>query len=743
MLDTIKFPPGCIYKSKKEYEPLTFFLDALPKSKTFDLLLGYFSTSAINVLSLGFAHFLAKGGKMRMIINDVLSLQDKETIIAGQDDSFSTSKDDYNDFNTLKDSLDNYGRHFFNCIAWLISKGRIEIIAIRPKGNNGISHYKSGIFSDGENKIHFMGSCNFTAKGLLQNLEEITVRRSWTGISDMEYITMSEQDFNELMQKQADYVEYVDSSNIKGIIFDQFGDKEIEDLLIEEGHLIELKKKNKYKNPMLNATLEELEINYEKLRLDPKFPFIEGPREYQKEAYTNWVSNNFQGIFAMATGTGKTITSLNCLLQEYQKSTDKVYHALVIVPTITLVNQWEAEANDFNFKDIIKVSSNFPWEHELATALSTSKRIPTSFIVITTYASFIKEKFNKYLKDFPTDTILIADEAHNIGSPAVLAKLQLIHFKKRLGLSATPKRVYDPQGTEAMATFFNDTEPYTYSFSMERAIEEGILCKYFYHPHIVKLTSDEMKNYMEITKKLAKFYSAAKGGLETNDIVEKLLLQRKRIIHKADNKLGITVDILKERFLKERNLKYTFVYVPEGNKEDIDESDSGSEADVQIIKMYTREIAKIDDSLMVNQFISGMPNRNEILEQFKEGKIHVVASMKCLDEGVDIPRAEHAIFCSSTGNPRQFIQRRGRILRRHKEKDYAVIHDLVVIPDIATSSSPDTKNLERSLVKKELERVMYFSSLSLNPYETEEVFKEVCDYYDLNIYTIYEELKTS
>ncbi|HEY0669518.1 MAG TPA: helicase-related protein, partial [Sphingobacteriaceae bacterium] len=247
---------------------------------------------------------------------------------------------------------------------------------------------------------------------------------------------------------------------------------------------------------------------------------------------------------------------------------------------------------------------------------------------------------------------------------------------------------------------------------------------------------------IDISKKLAKFYNKESGGLEANDIVEKLLLKRKRIIHKAENKLLTTQRILRSRFEKDNNLNYTFVYVPEGKlPEDLVEESEG-EDDVKIINLYTKAIGEIDDSIMVNQFISGMFDRNEVLEQFKVGKIQVIASMKCLDEGVDIPRAEHAIFCSSTGNPRQFIQRRGRILRKHAQKDIAIIHDLVVVPDLTESNvNSDTFKTERSLVEKELERVMYFASLAINPYETERVFEEVCEHYDLNIYTIHNKLK--
>jgi hypothetical protein len=230
-------------------------------------------------------------------------------------------------------------------------------------------------------------------------------------------------------------------------------------------------------------------------------------------------------------------------------------------------------------------------------------------------------------------------------------------------------------------------------------------------------------------------------------VIERLLLKRKQIIHKAKNKLATARAILEERLTKDGNLRYTFIYVPEGIRtEEVVDDDTGavSVEEVNIIDQYTRMVSGLDPKLMVNKFTSGMPDRDAVLDQFRQGHIHVIASMKCLDEGVDIPRAEHAIFCSSTGNPRQFIQRRGRILRKHPDKYNAVIHDLVVMPDLTISHPGDeTFAIEKKMVRTELERVMYFASLSMNPYHTEEVFKEICEHYGLNIYTIYEELKNA
>lgn len=610
---------------------------------------------------------------------------------------------------------------------------------IKPKDKNGISHFKSGMFHDGKDYVGFKASCNFTAFGLLENLEELDAFLGWENSRSSKMISRNLKVFESYFNKSDNAVEYLDSSEITELIKSEFTGKTERELLIQESELLE-KKLKILENKKLRKKIELLVKEIETIAREPRFPYQSGPREYQKEAYQNWVNNNYQGIFAMATGTGKTITSLNCLLEE---SKGKDYNAIILVPTITLVNQWEEEAKSFNFQEIIKVSSKENWEGRLATTLSTAKRIPKSFIVITTYASFVKDKFFKNLANFPKDTILIADEAHNIGSKSILARLSQIPFNKRIGLSATPKRIYDLEGSISMERFFNDSEPYTYSFGMERAINEGILCKYFYHPHIVELTGEELAEYIEISKKLAKFFNKGSDSLEKNDIVEKLLLKRKRIIHKAENKLHKTISILRERFQKDGNLKYTFIYVPEGYTEEEFEEEELEDESIKIINQYTREIAKIDSSIFVNQFTSGMPDRDIILCQFKEGKIQVIASMKCLDEGVDVPRAEHAIFCSSTGNPRQFIQRRGRILRRHSDKTVAIIHDLVVIPPIESfSKGSETFNLEKSLVSRELERVMYFASLSINPHETEAVFEEVCENYDLNIYTIHKNLQT-
>lgn len=568
MLKDLALPSSGEYRTGSDHEPVAFYMDALLESQRLDLLLGYFSSSAISVLSVGFAKFLSNGGKVRMVINHILSQQDKDAVLTG----LGTHEHDYqftiSDFNSLKGSLDAYGRHFFECLAWLIASKRIEIVAVRPKGERGISHYKSGTFYDGVNEIKFQSSCNFTASGLLENLEELFVKCSWKTRSDQEAIRDYHTYFEQIFNGKADFVERIPFEAIEVAIQNEFGDRNLNELLVQEEQLIQKKAQQTYK-PFYKKVLDRAQEHVEAYLKEPKFPYPSGPREYQLQAYQKWVDNGYHGIFAMATGTGKTITSLNCVLAEYQLNKGKPYQAVILVPTISLVEQWEKEAKSFNFQNIIKVTSKNEWRPELNTIL-TSMRFGGNhpLIIICTYATFYREQFQTYFRKLPADTILIADEGHNIASPKVLETLPNVHLGKRIGLSATPKRIYDPSGTAAMEAFFKDSEPYVYSFPMERAIEEGVLCQYQYFPHLVSLTPPELEEYMRISKKLMTLFDFKSGKIKESDLVEKLLLARKRVIHKAANKLQATSEILHRYFLEKGDLR--FIQADPGNIERFD-----------------------------------------------------------------------------------------------------------------------------------------------------------------------------
>jgi superfamily II DNA or RNA helicase len=736
MLYEVDWAEDGTYVPGEEFSPERFFNDGLKNSTEFDLKLGYFSSAAISVLAEGFATFISKGGYMRLIINHIVSKKDKETINDGVMGNVIDCAD-LSNFQYLKSTFDEYQEQFFRCLAYMISKKRIDIRIIKPRGQKGIAHTKTGQFRDGDSITAFTGSANFTISGLFNNIENISIDRSDSvDVMVQKRIAKQRKDFDAIMSGEKKGIEYLSPKDLVEAISTNYGDSDIEELLDVEEKLKEYKRGKKADNLQNQWMAAE-----ERTEIEPHFPYPTGPREYQKKAFDSWKKSQC-GLFNMATGTGKTLTSLNCLLQIYKQF--GYYKAIILVPTVTLVEQWEKECRKFDFQHVVKVcSKNKDWKGEIDRLTMKENFNPTNspvnYVVISTYASFARDNVFHDLMSLSKKCLLIADEAHNMGSKRILDRIDSVgeRFKRRIGLSATPERQFDEKGNKELRRFFNSEDKYTFVFSMEEAIKNKFLCEYYYFPHVVRLCDDEMYEYMNISEKLGKIYRYNGGYLDLDDeIVRALLLKRRRIIHKARNKQDAFKNIIEERYKEKGNLKYTLVYVPEGLKPDsiadvYDNSDvveDDMEAD-KLIDEYTQIVMNVSNTTTVRKFVSGQKNREAILEDFENGDLEVLTSMKCLDEGVDVPRSELAIFCASTGNPRQFIQRRGRILRTHKEKKYAYIHDLVVVPDIGADCVD--YDMERKLILSELKRVRDFASLSRNLDYSYKELEEVLNFYNV------------
>lgn len=741
MLYEVDWAEDGTYRYGDYYSPEKFFNDCLENSNEFDLQLGYFSSATISVLSNGFASFISRGGTMRMIINHIVSQDDKDAICKGVNgdviDCF-----DLTNFELLRQTFDEYQQQFFDCLAYLINNKRIDIRIIRPRNKKGIAHIKSGQFRDGDSITSFTGSANFTIGGLFNNIEEIKIDRS-DSVDKMVQKRIANQraEFEAIMSHKRLNIDYLSPENLISAIKSNYGDKDIEELLHVEKQLKKIKKEREQekRESDLYTVCEDSYAD------EPHFPYPTGPRDYQKEAFEKWKDNGQKGLFAMATGTGKTLTALNCLLEIYKRN--GYYKALILVPTITLVEQWEDECRKFGYKRVVKVSSrNHSWREEVRRLLFDESQCfdgeNISFIIIATYNSFIRQKVFDILNGFARNQLLfIADEAHNMGAPGIMKRLGDIRYFRKIGLSATPERQFDKQTNKRLGHFFGTVDNYTYEYSMRDAIKNGVLCRYYYYPHIVQLNDKEMEQYAELSTKISRYFNYNSGTFEkSDDVLMALLLMRKRIIHKAANKLPLFRKIISERFDKLGSLKYTLVYVPEGsnpndmnadifdNREEIND-DQDCE---NLIDIYTQAVCDVDKYVTVRKFTANTKDRDSVLKDFATGRLQVLTSMKCLDEGVDVPRSELAIFCASTGNPRQFIQRRGRVLRTHKDKNYSYIHDLVVVPKVM----PETQSyrMEQSLLAGELKRVYDFSSMSENPSQAQMELIDVMNYYGLNLY---------
>lgn len=726
----IDFPKTYEYSSDSEHIPFEFYNQVFPRSNKIDLFLGYFNSYTFSVLSESFAEFIYNGGTLRIITNHFYTQDDFDHLIKDEPPLYGDADKIIKDLKKFKEVLDKRGQLFFDCLKYLIKVNRLKLQPVFF-GEQDMNHHKKMLFYNDDETILTQGSMNFTPAGFAKNGESFQVEVPWNGEVSQRRIKSQIEHFNKVFNKEHKGYTYLKQEALEKVINDLGNDKDLSDLLLDT---IECSSNDEYTNRIKKIKEEQserFESILNKIENEPRFPFPSGPRQYQKDALLAWIRNDKRGVFAMATGTGKTITSLNCLLNEYNES--KKYNAIILVPSIALLNQWEKEVEQFNFKKTLKVGGGNNWEKDLANyASNVSWGIEKDLIIISTYGSFVTDRFQKYFQKVQDFFMLIADEAHNMGANNIRKVMQTVKVPKRIGLSATPKRIYDPEGTDAIDSFFNDAPPYTYSFTMERALKEESLTGYKYFPKIVELQEDELEKYIEISKKLLRYFDFDKGEFKKDPMVERYLLIRKNIIHKAQNKVNCFKSIISD-LEKQKKLKYVFTYVPEGYV--YNEEGDGE----RMLNHFMRAAIEIKPDLKINSYTAEDEDLKGILTGFSEGKIEMVFAMKMLDEGVDVPRAEVGIFCSSTGNPRQFIQRRGRLLRKHEDKAFATIYDMVVVPSLIANNT-DTYRMERSQVKAELQRVAYFSSLSMNFYDTRDELQYLCSKYELNMDQIINEL---
>ena len=443
------------------------------------------------------------------------------------------------------------------------------------------------------------------------------------------------------------------------------------------------------------------------------------PRPYQKEAVEQWLRNQGRGIFDMATGTGKTLTSLFAT-ESLASALDDRLIIVVLAPYQHLVDQWVTEIESFGSIPLKAYQSRTTWTDEfssLITEFNTNSR--DIVCVVTTHATFSMDHFQQMLDRLPGERILIiADEVHHLGSPTHRTALPN-EAMFRLGLSATPSRYYDERGNDALDQYFGDV---VYTYDLPDAIDDGYLCEYYYVPHIIELTPEEQEQYLAISKAIARIID--REGLEFAALdfsqhpgLQRLLIRRSRLTGAARNKLTVLDSLIEQH----HDISHTLVYCgtgrvpsesPDDNKLDNTETDEA--------KRQLRAVTELlggEKRLTVHQFTyeESQTERERLLNDFEVGNLQVLVAIRCLDEGVDIPATQTAYMLASSSNPRQFIQRRGRILRQHSGKKYAIIHDFLVRPpDEVINATDDSFTAERNLVKKELKRASIFAQSARN-----------------------------
>lgn len=436
----------------------------------------------------------------------------------------------------------------------------------------------------------------------------------------------------------------------------------------------------------------------------PKLPRSLQLRPYQQQAIASWFANNGRGTLKMATGSGKTITALAIACELYRQIGLQVL--LVVCPYRHLVTQWARECEKFNLQPILAFENLRNWQSQLSTQIYNLRSGSQGFItVITTNSTLIGDGLQSQLKYFPAKTLIIGDEAHNLGAPRLEESLPR-RVGLRLALSATPERYFDDGGTQSLFDYFGPVlQP---EFTLQDAIAQNALVHYLYYPVLVELTEAESIAYLKLTKKIGRSLlyrereNGNSGDFEDNEDIKSLLMQRARLIGAASNKLTA----LRELMANRRETTHTLFYCSDGSQE------AGQRSSLRQLKAVAK-ILGVELGYKVSTYTAqtSLQERETLRLQFESGELQGLVAIRCLDEGVDIPAIQTAVILSSSGNPRQFIQRRGRVLRPHPGKERATIFDMIVLPP---DLDRETIEVERNLLKKELRRFVEFADLADN-----------------------------
>lgn len=660
-----------------------FYVPALSNSTKYDRIAGYFCSNALAIAAKGISNFVKNGGKIRLIANVVLSVEDQEAIKKAIQEK---ENDLLIEIEQLEDQLK---KDHIRVLCWMIKKNLLEIkIAVV---RNGIEHQKTGILEDSDgNIISFSGSDNETVKGWLYNDETFHVFCNWRS-GEENHLQPDINQFEKLWNDKGKRVrvyevsEAFQNSLIRHAPKD---DKEFEKLTADITDELLAKHSQSYGSKKIK---KEIKL-----------------RDYQVNAIKAWLDNDGKGVFEMATGTGKTFTSLGCVKEVLQECWQLT--VIIACPYSHLLTQWKNEVEDFGlngFETVIADSSNVKWKEELVNkTYDIRNKVLSKLMVFTTHATFSNDNFMDIVSNIKSPKVLICDEVHGVGAPERQKGLRDDLYKYRIALSATPSRWYDDEGTAVIYKYFGDT---VFSFDLKKAINtinpdtgKTYLVKYDYLPVLIELTEDELFEYESQTSKIAKAYVMSKDKDERSSSFNLLCIKRQEIINNAVNKYNE----LEKLLLGLSAIKDCLIYCSPN------QIDRAQEILTRMDIIQHRFTCEEGTKSLLKY--GGLSERDFLLSEFTKGTYQALVAMKCLDQGVNIRNAKTAIFMCSSSNPMEYIQRRGRILRPYEGKDKAIVYDFIVVPPINDMGNENLVSVERKIIKKELDRFNDFADAADN-----------------------------
>lgn len=711
---------------KREYRSLLhditreFYIPLLLHAAEYKRAVGFFSSTVLCQIADGVAALAKNGGKIKIVASPHLSDEDIQAIQKGYELRGIVKKAILRE---MAEPTDIFSEKRLNLLANLIADGILDIKIAFTESDSamGMYHEKLGIITDAENNsVVFSGSMNESANALTVNYEVIDVWCSWNGEEQSERVATKIAAFSSIWNDIEPNIKIIEFPELRQEIIDRYKMTPLVDYS--------------------ESLQEELMQPYPRaLNRGPQIPDDIMLHDYQIEAIDVCERNGFRGIFDMATGTGKTYTGLGAVIRLCEIVDSKV-SVFIVCPYQHLVEQWVEDIERFNVHPIIGYSSSSQkdWLKRLENAVRDQKlkiKDREFFCFVCTNATFSTEKVQAVLNKARGNILLLVDEAHNFGAQK-LSRLMSDRYNYRLALSATIDRHNDEEGTQKLYNYFGSK---CIEYPLERAIEEKKLTPYKYYPIITTLNEDESRIYTELTIEMGKCLMKGKDGKRSlNEKGKKIALKRARLVAGIEDKLTKLAEYIQPYIHDNHLLVYcgaTTVLQDNRDRSDLDNDD------LRQIDAVTHLLGETLD-MKVSQFTSkeDIAEREVLKREFAAGdNLQALIAIKCLDEGVNIPAIKTAFILASTTNPKEYIQRRGRVLRLYRDKDYAVIYDFIALPrplDEVAAITKEQLRREMTLVKNELARAEEFARIALNMGEAEHIIDAIKEAYSINDYAL-------
>ena len=680
-------PAASLYVLPKDPLFSQVLVPALGSSTSLDIMMGYFASSSLEDIAPGLATFLRNTqAPLRIIVSPFLTNTDFDALTQDESHLADLARQ------VLVDEIpteQHLSRHTLECLAWLIVQHRLVLKIAVMRG--ALFHPKVWLFQDVDSSAALHGSTNLTKSGLVFNREQLTLSRDWTGTESAYAIVRLRTEFDDLWAGGDDDCHVLD---LPEAVARNVVETYKTDRMPDDAHLRALwNRAHKLPDPVAREEFSQPAA----LSIPSHLNYESGDFAHQGEAVRAWEAAGRRGILEMATGSGKTITAMICAARLQDEASGLI--VVVSAPYRPLIEQWCDEIRLFGVDPVNLTAAGGPLarSREIAQA---GRRIRAGLsraeVLVVSNDTLCTDDFNQRLAALSPDKLLVADECHNLGADSFTANPPE-HFDHRIGLSATPERQYDDAGTQALRAYFGET---CYTFKLEQAIG-NCLTGYDYHVHFVELTPSEMDEWNDLTRQIGTQAWRMEAG-EPSAYLDNLLRRRRLVLETATRKIDALASLIDAQ--NPRDLRHTLVYATDKDPEQLEAVNGLLSARLLLFHQLTQEET------------ASRARTNRILSSFQEGVIQILTAKRVLDEGINIPQIRLAYLLASTTVRRQWVQRRGRLLRtcRAIGKTHADIHDLVVVPPFSAATDQQLDRDARHLVRSELERVWEFARLSRN-----------------------------